>query len=230
MRATRWAVLALFLWAIPTLCSAQGGAYLRLRIVDAVSLEPIYGAAVNFPELEMYALSNQAGLVVLSAIPAGNHDIEVTMLGYGVGSARIHLDRGAIGTGEIALRYEPIELAGIVVNGRRNYSDYLHRTGYYDRALAGLGYHLEREDIERTFAQQPSELLRRLPISSTEDGSCPWSLWIDGVRTIRGQLNDQLIGWIEGIEVFPRRMEVPIEFIRPDTCRTILVWTTDPRR
>ena len=120
--------------------------------------------------------------------------------------------------------------SSIVVNGRRSYSDYLDRNGYYERSKQGFGYHLEREDIERTFAQEPQELLRRIPISSTEDGSCPWTLWIDGVRTEKGQLNDQLIGWIEGIEVFPRRVEVPIEFIRPETCRTILVWTTDPRR
>ncbi len=230
MRARRWVELALVLWAIPTLCSAQGGAYLRLRIVDALTFEPIYGAAMNFPELELYALSNPAGFAVLSGIPPGNHAIEVTMMGYGPGTALIHLEQGAIGTGEIALTSEPIQLAGIVVNGRRSWSDYLDRTGYYERSRAGHGHHLEREDIRRTMAQRPSEVLRYISISSIEDGTCPWTLWIDGVRTIRGKLDDQLVGWIEGIEVFPRRVEVPIEFVRPDTCRTILVWTGVPGR
>ena len=229
MRARRRVGLALVLWAIPTLCSAQG-AYLRLRIVDAATFEPIVGAAVNFPELELYALSDAAGVATVRGIPPGNHAIEVTMLGYGPGTARIHLEAGAIGTGEIALTSEPIQLAGIVVNGRRTWSEYLDRTGYYQRAEAGSGYHFEREDIRRTMAQQPSELLRYMPISGIQSGGCPWTLWIDGVRTMKGKLDDQLIGWIEGIEVFPRRVEVPIEFVRPDTCRTILVWTGVPGR
>ena len=54
------------------------------------------------------------------------------------------------------------------------------------------------------------------------------SLWIDGVRT-SGEIDNQLIEWIEGIEIFKRTVEAPIEFVRPGTCGAVLVWTSDPR-
>ena len=161
---TRFRVFALaaLLWAIPALGSAQD-AYLRLRVVDAVTLEPIYGAAVNLPQLRLYSLTGTDGVASLGNIPPGNHDLEVTMLGYGVGSARIHLDRGAVGTGEIALETRPIELAGIVVNGRTEWSEYLSRTGFYARSQQGFGFHMDRQDIRKSFAMSPTELLKRSP-------------------------------------------------------------------
>lgn len=225
MTRPRTFFLAALLWAIPALASAQD-AFLRLRVVDAVTLEPIYGAAVNFPELRLYSLTGQDGVASVAHIPPGNHDLEVTMLGYGVGSARIHLDRGAVGTGEIALETRPIELAGIVVNGRTEWSEYLGRTGFYARSQLGFGYHMDREDIRRSFAMTPAELLRRSP-GGDQMPRCV-ALWIDGVRT-SGRIDDQLIEWIEGIEIFRRAVEVPIEYTRPGTCGAILVWTTDPR-
>ena len=229
-RRFAWLGLALVVGALPARLSAQDQrAYLRLRVVDAVTLTPIYGAAVNLPELRLYTLSDEDGMARLAGIPSGDHAIEVTMLGYGVGSARIHLDPGAVGLGEIRLETRPIELAGIVVNGRTTWDEYLDRSGYYERAKLGLGYHWERADIRRSFAEKPSEILRRVPISNTETGGCPWTIWLDGVRT-RMALDDQLIGWIEAIEIFPRRVDVPIEFTRPETCRAILIWTgTQPR-
>ena len=111
-------------------------------------------------------------------------------------------------------------------SGRTAWSEYLSRTGYYSRSQSGFGYHMDRQDIRESFAMTPSELLKRSP-GGDQIPKC-LSLWIDGVRT-SGQINDQLIDWIEGIEIFRRTVEVPIEYIRPGTCGAILVWTSDPR-
>ena len=218
MARLSFASLALILLAIPTVASAQEEpASLRIRVTDEATGEAIFGAVVGFPDLKLFILTAETGDATLTDIPPGDHNLEVTMLGYGRASALLHLDPGAVGVGEIQLSVQPIEIAGITVDGRSLWSPHLDRRGFYDRDKRGFGYHFDRTDIEKLNAFWPSDILRRTPgmlraaMSSFMSGGCRPRIWVDGMRW-RGTVDDLPITWIEGMELFPRFSGVPIQY------------------
>ena len=218
MARLSFASLALILLAIPTVASAQEEpASLRIRVIDEATGEAIFGAVVGFPDLKLFILAAETGDATLTDIPPGDHNVEVTMLGYGRASALLHLDPGAVGVGEIQLSVQPIEIAGITVEGRSLWSTHLDRRGFYDRAKRGFGHHFDRTDIENLNAFWPSDILMRTPgmmsaaRSSFSSGGCSPGIYVDGMRWI-GTVDDLPITWIEGMEVFPRWSGVPIEY------------------
>lgn len=225
--------LALILLATPTVSSAQEApASLRILVTDETTGEAIFGAVVGFPDLKLFILTAETGEATLTDIPPGDHNLEVTMLGYGRASALLHLGPGAVGLGEIQLSVKPIEIAGITVEGRSLWSAHLDRQGFYDRAKRGFGYHFDRTDIEDIMAFQPSDVLMRTPgmmsaaRSSFSSGGCTPGIWVDGVRW-RGTVDDLPITWIEGMEVFPRFSSVPIQYGGlggAGRCGTVLIW------
>ena len=164
MARLSFASLALILLAIPTVSSAQEDpATLRIRVTEEVTGEPIFGAVVGFPDLRLFSLTAETGDATLTDIPPGDHNLEVTMLGYGRASALLHLDPGAVAIGEIQLNVKPIAIAGITVEGRSLWSAHLDRCGFYDRAKRGFGHHFDRTDIEKLNAFWPSDILMRTP-------------------------------------------------------------------
>ena len=85
-------------------------------MTDASTGEPVDGAMVGFPALNLFVLSDEAGNAVLPGIPPGNPGFQVTMLGFGDATASIRLDPGASASGSVALTNSPIAIEGITVS------------------------------------------------------------------------------------------------------------------
>jgi hypothetical protein len=95
--------------------STRETASLRFQVTDASTGEPVDGARVGFPELNLFVLSDQAGNAVLPLIPPGDHVLQVTMLGYGDATASIRLAAGASASGSVALTSSPLVIEEITV-------------------------------------------------------------------------------------------------------------------
>jgi hypothetical protein len=51
------------------------------------------------------------------------------------------------------------------------------------------------------------------------------AVFIDGRKSDLDQLGMLRIGELAAVELFPRRMSAPPEFLANDTCGSIVVWT-----
>jgi hypothetical protein len=111
-----------------------------------------------------------------------------------------------------------------------------------DRAQrGGFGYFITRDKIEQQRPFRVTDLLRTVPglqvlpsgrafgdIVRTTEGCSP-AVYLDGSRfPLMGESIDNLVDpmALEGIEVYPRAVEVPAEFQGPfANCGVIALWT-----
>ncbi|MXY84300.1 MAG: carboxypeptidase-like regulatory domain-containing protein, partial [Gemmatimonadetes bacterium] len=73
-------ILATLLVVYPI--TAQPAAQLSGKITDAVSGEPLPGANIRLVDTLLGAVTDLAGQFVLPAVPAGTHQVEISMIGY----------------------------------------------------------------------------------------------------------------------------------------------------
>ena len=73
-------ILAILAMGFSTLCFAQNT--YQARIIDKESGNPLVGATLYFPQLEIGGTADSKGLVSVSDIRDGTHDLQVQYLGY----------------------------------------------------------------------------------------------------------------------------------------------------
>ena len=102
------------LWLVPSEASAQTGGVAG-RVVDDVTREPVVGAQVSVGDLG--ALTNETGRFSIENVPAGNHVLRITMIGYADATRTITVLAGQTNSLELALSTQAIELGELVVIG-----------------------------------------------------------------------------------------------------------------
>ena len=256
---TRWiavAVAAMSVAAFPSRSSAQVSdpASVRIHVTDALSGEPLSGARVGFPDLELFSLTDSVGTAVIRSIPAGDHAFEVSMLGYGRASGLLHLEPGASGEDRIALVVQPFEIEGITVDGRQRWSTTLDKSGFYERTKVGFGRHLDRTDLRRRMGLRLDEAMEHLvrprcgggssasgggaatsfgnsggPIATQSMGTTSAGpvVFLDGTLWLGGfrALGDIPFDWVEGVEIYNGFAGTPAQYAGWASCGVILIWT-----
>ena len=84
---------------------------------SATNGQPIPGAQVAIPELNIGILANNVGRYLLNNVPAGTHTVEVQYIGYSAVSAEVTVTAGQAAVQDFDLRSEAISLEGVVVTG-----------------------------------------------------------------------------------------------------------------
>ena len=84
---------------------------------NATSGQPIAGAQVSIPALNIGALANNVGRYLLLNVPAGTHSVQVQYIGYGSESVEVTVAAGQTAAADARLRSEAISLDGVVVTG-----------------------------------------------------------------------------------------------------------------
>ncbi len=84
---------------------------------SATNGQPIAGAQVAIPALNVGILANNVGRYLLPNVPAGTHTIEVQYIGYSASSAEVTVTAGQASLQDFELRSEAISLEGVVVTG-----------------------------------------------------------------------------------------------------------------
>ena len=153
---------------------------------------------------------------------------------------------------EVALTPAPVALGQVRATSQRPpMSPPLQR--FYQRMERGRGSFVTREQIDRRKPRRLTDIFREIPgvrVANTsrgdrlimtgatpamyrvdprwEPGDCPVQYYLDGVSyqpDFAGVPNDVRPDEVEGIEVYRRLSEVPVEFRRPGSeCGVVLIW------
>ena len=78
------ALLFIYFLIVPAMvCVAGTGGYVvRGKVIDARSLSPLAYAAVRVQNLELWAITNEAGAFTIAHVPGGETTVQVSTLGY----------------------------------------------------------------------------------------------------------------------------------------------------
>ncbi len=97
--------------------AAQATGTVTGTVRDASNGQPVAGAQVSIPELNIGALANNVGRYLLVNVPAGTHIVEVAYIGYGASQQEVTVTSGGTVTADFSLRNEAISLEGVIVTG-----------------------------------------------------------------------------------------------------------------
>ncbi len=221
-----------------------------VRVVDDATGAPLVGAQIRAGRLR--GVTDDRGLAVLHGFPASARRVVVTRIGYAPGSVAAPV--GDIVAAELIvhLRGEAVEARGLRVEVKAPARLPALRR-FYERAERGTGKFIMRDDIERSMPRRVTDLFRSVPgvrvqptprgdklqmASSvpvlyggvgTERGDCPVQYYVDGspfTPAYPGVLGNEIRpDEVEGIEVYRRLSEVPVQFRRPGAeCGVVLIW------
>ncbi|HEV7587058.1 MAG TPA: TonB-dependent receptor plug domain-containing protein, partial [Longimicrobium sp.] len=233
------ACTALHLLALPGRTAAQQPAgpaaaeYVAVHVTDASS-----GTAVADAEVWVGGTRTRtdAGGRALLPLRQARETLMVRRIGYGDQLRELALGAATL---EVALQPEPVAMSGVEATGRRPpMSPPLQR--FYQRLDRGHGSFVTREQIDRRKPRRLTDLFREIPgvrVANTsrgdrlvmtgatpamyrvgpgwEAGDCPVQYYLDGVSyqpDIAGVPNDVRPDEVEGIEVYRRLSEVPVEY------------------
>ena len=116
---------------------------------SATNGQPIPGAQVAIPELNIGVLANNVGRYLLPNVGAGTHTVQVQYIGYTTSTAEVTVTAGAAAIQDFDLRSEAISLEGVIVTG-----------------TAGAA---RRREIGNSVSQLNEEAFQSAPISNVAD-------------------------------------------------------------
>ncbi|MFI5229714.1 MAG: carboxypeptidase regulatory-like domain-containing protein [Gemmatimonadales bacterium] len=199
--------------------------------------QPLGGARIHtrgFTEVR----ADGEGRFVISAVPSGSRQLDVSSIGLAPTAAKVDVYVGDTARAFVQLRkvttLTPVQVKA--ASYRRIVVD-----GYEERKLHSMGYFEDSSAISRratmsgAFETFPSvrvdhnqkttrDVVILLP--GTNGGFCLANIWVDGVSTDAEQLGNLQPDEVAAIEVYPRMLETPNQFIaRSGDCGSVVVWT-----
>ncbi|MCZ6918647.1 MAG: TonB-dependent receptor [Gemmatimonadetes bacterium] len=184
-----------------------------------------------------FRTDDSGGFAVVAPRP-GQFFVSARRIGYDVMvDGPVRLADGQIITVVLHIKRIGTELDPVTVTAEAEVP-HLRRVGFYQRKATGLGFFIDREYIEERFAaREIADLLRAVPgvtIQRVTAGRA--RVQITGCPNTRVLVDNLEMGsdWqeglgpgdIEGIEVFRRITEIPVQYAGPRSgCGVILIWT-----
>ncbi len=110
------AILALAFLAVPAAAFAQGTIEGRVTSASGAGLS---GARVAIPALDISVGSGPGGAYSISGVPAGDHEVEVRIIGYAIQTRTVSVASGQTANQDFALELQAINLGELVVVGSR---------------------------------------------------------------------------------------------------------------
>jgi hypothetical protein len=165
--ASRLAVAVSAPQGISAQVSAQPGVMdgsLYVQVTDQLTQQPLQGASVRLPDLDLSASTGPDGGALMTSIPPGDRRVSITMLGYGEAQLTIEFTAGSVARVDVPLAAQPVMLEGIVVTYTplEGWSLRLEQTGFYQRRTVGIGRFVDRLDIDEARPLLVSDLFRRM--------------------------------------------------------------------
>jgi len=204
---------------------------------------PVVGAQISIGGTTLVAESDDRGEFKLAKAAAGETSIRVRRIGYQPDTVRVNVLAGQTLPVEIVLDRVAVELAPLIVYGRKNVTGRL--AGFYDRLSRGNGHFMTREQIERRNPHNMTDLFRMIPGARVQptrfgDGRVtfrgsrnPPLVWLDGTPLYAGEFNLDTVDprSFEGIEIYSGPSSVPAEFQGNRTMSsangTIILWSRE---
>lgn len=95
--------------------AAQATGTVAGAVTDQASAQPLPGARVQVSNTNIVALTNTEGRYTLRGVPAGRHDIRVSVIGYASGVQNVTVESGAIANVDFQLRTAAVSLDAVTV-------------------------------------------------------------------------------------------------------------------
>lgn len=230
----------------------HGAARLSGRVVDDHGA-PVNGATIALWDPTQHARTNERGTFALDSLPAGTRTIEVRAIGFAPATQVVHLLDHESVRADVTLT-KTVVLPTVESRADVVYSKGLLEFERHKRTAAG-GYFFRPIELQgkrvqelRTVVQQspgvdvrfdpripgwtvrmtrPSTYMR---VGEGANFGCTPILFLDGHQSfftfddLNGLLDPQEI---LGVEIYPRHVEVPTEFVYDinNPCGAIVVWT-----
>jgi hypothetical protein len=223
-------------------------------VLDQETQRPVDAAVVGLVGRAFEAVTDSAGRFDLESVPAGEQELEVRHVAYGIQSSPVGVRAASTVFVEIRVSAQPVELEPIqvTVTGVRDLG--LEQQGFYQRREAGeklgLGRYFTWEDVERRAPRLITQMIADLPGTRLEcgrnlrDRTCELgfvgnsgcsraNVYVDGMRVIRAEGRppvalDEIVLPLEvaGVEVYPSPASVPAEYSGSSgRCGAIIIWT-----
>jgi hypothetical protein len=174
---------------------------------------------------------------VVRGVPVGTRQVEVFSIGMSPVVTSVQVMPNDTATFVVAMRR--ITTLDVV---RVTASPMVKRLvrEFEERRLTGAGYTRDSTEIANhgtlssVFAEFPSVLVESvrsagtafvISMPATSGGRCIANVIIDGRKSDFQELAFLRPGEIAAIEVYPRRMSLPMQFIQNDTCGAVVAWT-----
>jgi hypothetical protein len=226
--------------------ASAGDAYVRVHVTDAAS-----GGAVADAEVWVGNRSSKTDSLGHAVLQLRRNRETVVVKRIGYDDERREAAAGSTSL-EVALSPAPVALGVLRATATAGpLSPSLQR--FYQRVERGRGAFLTRDQIDRRKPRRLTDLFREIPgvrvtpgprgerLMMTgaiptmyavnprwEAGDCPVQYYLDGMSyqpDFAGVPNDVRPDEVEGIEVYRRLSEVPVEFRRPGAeCGVVLIW------
>ena len=156
---------------------------------DDTSGEPISYANVFLSNSSIGAATNQDGYFVISNIPVGKYEINVTMIGYGIFKQNIELSEGKPIRLDVRLNEEIIQTTEVLVTAERQ---------KFERSMESSQISLDIREINSAPAFIEPDVFRTLQmlpgVQTTSDFS--------SALYVRGSTPDQNLIMLDGIAVY----------------------------
>jgi hypothetical protein len=215
------------------------------KVLDHSTGQPVEAAVVRVKGTDIQAITGGSGRFRFEELASADVTLEVEHLAYGTTEYAVPVS--ASRTMDVELRVSPtaIEVEGITVTVR---SFGLERQGFYRREEMGFGHHFTRAQLVEDDPFDLITVLRKVPglyirpRSDGRDGTgwvlqarpsngrgyCNLDTIVNGVHMPGWDFNDFRPEEISGLEVYPRAIEVPIQYQTLSFgggCGAILIWT-----
>jgi hypothetical protein len=202
-------------------------------------------AQVRLTSSGLLTISDSAGRFSLGPLPGGATTLLVRRLGFEPLDIGLTLSGGIAQSLNVVLTVLPQDLPGMTTYSQ-TYAEVRLRD-FYRHRQSGIGYFLDRREIESKNAQRISDILRRVPgtrmmpdrggrttmrmARSAGGRDCPPDVWVDGVRASGMQVDDVPLGDVEALELYRGPAGLPPEmnsrFGNPG-CGALIIWTRLP--
>ena len=238
--------------AFPAAMGAQDRGALK-GLVSSTEKKPLPQARVTVVGTALATFADTDGTFRLAALPAGNHNVEVKLLGYASVLMPVLIEAGRTADLQVMLTAIALPLQTVEVIG-----DTLimlpQMRGFEERRARGVGIFFTRRDIEHMQARLFTDVLRRVPgmqiqmsNGSVTSGNsvrtgrtngvmgfrqCPVLFYMNGapfpVTTDVAINNFVAPEEIVGIEVYNGTSQIPPQFnssMYNARCGVVVIWT-----
>ena len=113
-------MLKIFILYFLIILSAGTHAQNVFVIKDEANKQPLAGATVNIKTLHVSAISDSNGLIILRNIPAGKHNMEITIVGFKEKEQTVTFPLASSDTSVVFLETEEATLDEVTVSSTRS--------------------------------------------------------------------------------------------------------------
>ena len=199
----RWpsivALMGLLVFAFFSDLSAQTYGKLTGRVIDAETKDPLPGAAIEIPDLNIGTVSDVDGYYVILNVPPGTYDVKASMLGYNPVTVKgVRIDAGRTTELNFSLTPTVIKVGEVVVIAERP---------------------VIKKDLTASVSIIESEEMKQLPVANVGQVVTQQAGVLErGGLIVRGGRPDEVVYVIDGAEVRDpyygtTDIEVPLEAI-----------------